>query len=126
MSREITKLIRFYQRRLRNNQLCEVGQGRLKWWRENGKKFTSIRKALLTWKRSEIQAYLDDACLWWTVPVEVRRQKNTYKKELDYLTQLSDLVQVSPALQTIIMIVTNAGEQTDLHKWVADRRNRVV
>lgn len=42
-----------------NAPLCSTGQERLKWWKRNGKKFRSIKDAILKWDDDHLEAFLD-------------------------------------------------------------------
>lgn len=39
--------------------LCSTGENRLRWWKANRKKFSSIRAALLTWTPQQRRAYFE-------------------------------------------------------------------
>lgn len=61
MNENIARIIAFLTLRQKDNQLCHVGQQRLRWWRRNGHKFRSVKAALSTWDAEAIEAWFSYA-----------------------------------------------------------------
>lgn len=56
----IRTLITWYEFRHRHGQLCSTGKERLKWWKANARKFSSVKAAMLTWTDEQIRAFCND------------------------------------------------------------------
>lgn len=128
MTKQIQNLINHYENRLKIGRLCSVGQERLKWWKANGEKFKTIREALLTWKVSQIHAYLNDAGI--NIPDSIVYEydhSNANQGYINYLTGLRGYLG-KETIDRIIEVLQSVGvdTDTDTHKWIANTNNRVT
>lgn len=86
-SKEIAKIIRRLAGRDRTGNLCSFGIERLKWWRQNGSKFTSPKAAVLTWNSEQVYRWFSDRNRTGKLPLDVRTASSKMMNRFDpYVT----------------------------------------
>ncbi len=68
----IDRLILLLGNRMRWQGLCPVGQERLKWWKKNRNKFSSIKAACATWTPQQVLAFTEFAEIDLDLDCDVR------------------------------------------------------
>lgn len=128
----IRTLITWYEFRHRHGQLCSIGQERMKWWKANARKFSSVKAAIMTWDERQIQLFCNDrgltvhgSCEQFTLNLNVpngRQVKELPRSIMSRITVLqAELERIPSSMRRNFAKLTD--EQIVPNIWIASSRD---